>query len=505
MKSKNNYNLYITFLLLSFVASCTKSLEIEPKSVITNESFWKSENDAVGVLNGMYSYFRNMNKMTFQLGECRSEIPTYGIAGTGGYDLFYENTLNPNNLGAVGNYSSGVDWSGYYKIINSANLIIKYVPPIEFSSEERKNRILAEAYAMRAFVYFTMVKTWGDVVVRTEPTEGFSSEITFRERTSKEAVFELIKSDINQSINLFPNNNIPLGRHSWSKPSVNALKADVYLWTGKLLNGGESDFQEVIEACNAITSSNVELLPEFSNIFEYENKGNSELLMVIYFDLNEEIPVYSYFRDLFMFRGLMPAGASEEALELVGTNTGGGHSLWRLSDLVRDKFSREDKRRDGTFFDLYDYKENGDSVLFTTVCLKGTGAINSGGVREYVSDIIIYRYAEVLLMKAEAKNALGMDPSEELNLIRKRAFGDNFEKHQFNNGSKEENDRAILQERLFELVYEGKRWWDLRRFEKIFDLVPSLQDRKGEDYLNLFPVSTNILSLEPLIEQNPGY
>ena len=60
-------------------------------------------------------------------------------------------------------------------------------------------------------------------------------------------------------------------------------------------------------------------------------------------------------------------------------------------------------------------------------------------------------------MKAEAKNALGQDPSEEMNLIRKRAYGDNFDKHIFVNRSKELNDDEILKERLLELVFEGKK------------------------------------------------
>ena len=137
--------------------------------------------------------------------------------------------------------------------------------------------------------------------------------------------------------------------------------------------------------------------------------------MAIYFDLNEAIPVYSYFRDLYMYAGLMPAGATQETRDFIGSNTGGGFPVWQITELVKDQFSPEDKRRNATFYEIYDHQESGDSLLYVTISLKGTGAINSGGVREYVSDIIVYRYAEVLLMKAEAKNALGQDPSTEIN------------------------------------------------------------------------------------------
>ena len=89
--------------------------------------------------------------------------------------------------------------------------------------------------------------------------------------------------------------------------------------------------------------------------------------------------------------------------------------------------------------------------------------------------------------------------------IRKRAYGENFDKHVFVNGSKEYNDEVILKERLLEFAFECKRWWDLLRFDKAFDLVPSLQNKKGKDYLKLFPISDNLMSKEPMVKQNPGY
>ena len=201
----------------------------------------------------------------------------------------------------------------------------------------------------------------------------------------------------------------------------------------------------------------------------------------------------------------MPSGVTQYTRDFIGINTGGGHSVWSPSALIRDQFTKDDSRRDGSFYEIYDYKSPDDSTYFTAAVLKGTGAVNSGGVREYVSDVIIYRYAEVLLMKAEAKNALGQDPSVEINSIRQRAYGDNYNDHIFSSLGKEQNDEVILKERLLELAFEGKRWWDLLRFGKAFEMVPSLQGREGDAYLLLFPIATTTLSLEPLVKQNPGY
>ncbi len=134
-----------------------------------------------------------------------------------------------------------------------------------------------------------------------------------------------------------------------------------------------------------------------------------------------------------------------------------------------------------------------------------SGGVEISGVRNFIDDVPIYRYSDVLLMKAEAKNALGQDPSTEINLVRARAYGANFNNYQFVNGTIAQNDDAILKERLLELTLEGKRWWDLVRFGKAFDLIPSLNSRKGQDHLLLFPISESVLSLEPKVKQNPGY
>src|SRR5699024_1438747 len=128
-----------------------------------------------------------------------------------------------------------------------------------------------------------------------------------------------------------------------------------------------------------------------------------------------------------------------------------------------------------------------------------------GGARLFLDDVILYRYADILLMIAEAKNALGQDPSAEINQVRRRAYGSDYSDHVFVSGSKEANNEAILQERLRELAFEGKRWWDLVRFGKAFELVPSLQDNQGDEYLLLWPIPESTLSHNNKIEQNPGY
>ncbi|RQP10235.1 MAG: RagB/SusD family nutrient uptake outer membrane protein, partial [Parapedobacter sp.] len=101
--------------------------------------------------------------------------------------------------------------------------------------------------------------------------------------------------------------------------------------------------------------------------------------------------------------------------------------------------------------------------------------------------------------------ALNQDPSDAMNRVRARAYGDNFEEHRFVSGSKEDNDVAILDERLLELLYEGKYWWDILRFDRANELIPYFKEHPQHTYKYLWPLSLNILSAEPKVTQNPGY
>ncbi|MDQ6477160.1 RagB/SusD family nutrient uptake outer membrane protein [Dyadobacter sp. LHD-138] len=469
-------------------------LDVSPTSVITTTSFWKTQNDAEGALNGMYVNLRNVSGAIYTLGEQRSEVFEGGVYGSGRNDLF----LNEIS----GDQPNHPDWSGFYTVVNAANLILKYAPAVQFKTDAAKNSILAQAYAMRAYTYFVMTRTWGDLIIRTEPTESSSAEVTIKERVPQAEVFRLIKDDLEKAITLFPDNNLPSGRFKWSKAAANALKADVFLWTGKKLNGGQADFTTALNAISEVEKADVSLLPNFSDLFEYVNKGNKETIMTIrYQDLDGA--ANNQFWLHWIIDSAIPANTDAATKALIQP-VGGGQGLLVLTGLVRNQFTEDDTRKKGSFHEIFTYDQAGKATFYTTLAMKGRGLL-TGGSRLFLSDIVLYRYADILLMKAELKNALGQDPSEDINKVRQRAYKTSYDKHIFVNGTKEANDEAILKERLFELVYEGKRWWDLVRFNKAFDLVPNLKSKKGQDNLLLFPIANTILSLEPKVKQNPGY
>lgn len=484
----------LTVGLLGLGTSCSDPLEVKPTSLITADSYWKTEDDARGALFGMYIRLRSeaVNNL-FVMGETRSETLTSALVGTLGFDQYYQQSLNASG-GLL------IQWQTMYSVINAANLLIKYTPGITFRSEAAKNDILAQAHTTRAFMYYAMTRTWGDLPLRTDPIEGYDPITVQMARSPVADVFKLIKADLDQALKLYSSNAFPPGRSIWSRPSANALKADVYLWTARQMGGGTADYTTALEACNAVQTADVTLLPSFASVFEYANKGNKEVLMASRFVALESV-------DNYHFNGYINSGAIPTSLEpssVAAIGTPGGNSVWSPTALVRNQFVAEDTRRNATFRELFTVDAAGNRRLLIPIIVKGVGTVENN-VRYFASDVIHYRYADVVLMKAEAKNALGQDPSPEINLVRQRAYGPNFAKFAFVNGSQADNDDAILKERLLELAYEGKRWWDLRRFGKVFDLVPALQSKRGQNDLLLFPISVTTLSLEPLVKQNPGW
>lgn len=486
-------------MVVSFV-SCTKDLELDPISQISDQSFWKTEGDVTGALNGMYVRLRSQAVGNlFMWGEARSEMMDRSLGGTADYQLYYLNELNRSNVATIYGMGSST-WQGMYTVIHDANLLLKHVPQITFTVENNQKQALAEAYTMRAFAYFVLTKTWGELPLITVPTEGYNPDVILRERSSVQDVMKLIKSDIDAAQSLYPSNAFKAGRNTWSKAALQALKADVYLWTAKVMAGGDADFRTALDATVEVEKSDVALLDNYASVFDYTTKGNKEILMASHFRDIEAVD--NIYMNMYIENTYMNNTTDQATKDRIGQV--GGFPFWTMSATARNQFTSDDQRKDATFIEIYIPNSSGGTDYYGSVVSKFNGTI-VGGVRRFLDDYVIYRFADVLLMKAEAQNGLGEDPSEAINKVRKRAYGVNYVNHTFVKGTKIFNDEVILKERLLELAVEGKRWWDLVRFDKAFDLVPSLANRKTDRYLLLFPISETTLSIEPKVKQNPGY
>ena len=172
-----------------------------------------------------------------------------------------------------------------------------------------------------------------------------------------------------------------------------------------------------------------------------------------------------------------------------------------------------DDRKDATFIRLYidgngstGYPTYNEPKYFGSIFNKFFGRLD-GSLRVFESNVPIYRYADVILLLAEAKNLLGEDPSAEINQVRARAYGANYDAatQDYVNASKVANTNEILTERYKEFIGEGKRWWDLRRagnnfvFENLRFLNP------GDEYKLLLPITQDMIGRNPLLDQTPGY
>jgi hypothetical protein len=127
------------------------------------------------------------------------------------------------------------------------------------------------------------------------------------------------------------------------------------------------------------------------------------------------------------------------------------------------------------------------------------------GIQLYDNDYPIYRFADVLLLLAEANTKLGQDPSADINLIRQRAFGAAYTPYV--NGTVTANMNAILEENLKEFIGEGKRWWSLRRAgdSYVFANIKPAYLSSTQAYKLVLPITVTMLNSDPLLRQTTGY
>lgn len=207
------------------------------------------------------------------------------------------------------------------------------------------------------------------------------------------------------------------------------------------------------------------LLPNFSSVFTFGNKGNNEIIFAIRFQENEATNNVSQF--VYSDNVFVGAKYSKEGKLMGDTLNLRGNGLLRnryIFPLLGTIYDSNDTRKNTTFLDFYSNASGANGGL---ILRKFLGTINSNNSRIYVDDIPVYRYADVLLMMAEIKNKQGEDPSGEINEIRQRAYGDKYDAaiHGHTNQGFALNELAILLERDKEFVFENKRWFDMVRMQ----------------------------------------
>lgn len=479
----------IIFVCLLSLSGCNELLDNKPYSIITSDNMWSTESEVKAGAVGMYDQFRTtFNDYDFLIYfELRSGFWQVGKSGGAQWDDLFMNTPNASS-------TPSLDWSSMYKLINSANLVLKYAPLTKFSNQDDASNLLADAYFIRAYTYFALVRIFGEVPISILPYESYDDENLFPSRKSVSEVFTLIKSDIENALSNIKDKSVR-DRIKPSEAAINMLKADVYLWTAKRLQGGKPDFQIAQAAADLVLKNpNYSLLGNYQDVFRIEQ--NNEIILSIYFDKLEKNNQYG-------IRFLYQTSQVEAALRNSPIPVGSNAQWLTFNDHYINTYLLKTAGDTRSAINCQNYINGKNKYRWINKYLGEW--INE--TRENTSDTRLYRFAEAILFNAEALN--GIDQTSlaiiELNKIAKRAYGkDNF---YASNMTKDAVDQAILTERLIEFGAEGKSWMDFVRFGKAFTLIPTLVGKENNNAGNilLLPVAISTLSKNPNIKQTPGF
>lgn len=508
MKRNKIYILSGLFLLMLGVFSCTKELdEVVPQDTISKDQALKDPNAARTLYHGVYGLFRTYNSTFYQLGEMRSDIWVDGLfteSVDGTLQNLYRHNISTLNVPFT-------NWGGFYNLIYNLNNVIKILPQTPLPADER-NRYTAEVYGLRAYVYYTMLRTWGDVPLNTEPIESITNTAeTYKRRTSSDTIMAQVKSDIEQSLQLFGSTNSLSSnkRVYWSRVASLILKGDVFIWSGTHMNGGNADLttaKNALQEVKNLQGSSLDLQANYADIFDPTKKvGNKEIVFAVNYEIQQaQNTIFGSFSvNSIQAATLSFTQTATPTVSTVYPYVNGANRVGMSQALINKLTATpEDKRISNTFKVMY---SNAAPFAARGILLTKYLGTTSGTTQIYNTDYPIYRYADVLLLLAEAKAKLGEDPSAEINAIRQRAYGASYTPYV--NAGVTANMNAILEEYLREFIGEGKRWWALRRAGDayVYATISPTYFSASSTAKFLLPLSVSMLTNDPLLTQTKGY
>lgn len=534
-------NKFLTYIMVGAALAFTgcDSLDISPESSITDNNYWKNDAQFSAFCVGLHAQFRIRNYNYFLLGEPRADYykgeTSFG-SSTQGNERLWQNNLNAVNPG-MSNFGE------FYSIINQLNLMISKSEQNTSLPESTRNFYLGQAYGMRAYLYFHLLRSWGNVIIWTDYTEGSSLDLKHLNKSASPAadVMQQIIDDITASETAFGNDysfRNGTQRYYWSKGATMMLKGEAYMWRGKHFGGGNADYTTAKNALMAIQASGkFKLLDNYANVFAYNNKNNEEIIFAIRYSREDS---YVMWGGTTYTNNMLP-----QQNILFGYYDENGTPISKLGDKVKVNgvaryaidpnfynkgFQDADTRKRATLQAAYEKdEETGELTYCYAYPCKFLGVLLDGADnRSMYDDYPIYRYADCLLLLAQAKAFLGEDPAAEINAVRERAYGkEYFAAHYATLAYPNDNDaelyagnamqkpdnagamEAVLKERMREFMIEGKRWYDLRLAGDEYVLAHSTASASRL----LWPIDENTLTNnkadeatgQPGLVQTPGY
>ncbi|GAB3736962.1 RagB/SusD family nutrient uptake outer membrane protein [Spirosoma lituiforme] len=450
-------------------SSCEDKLFQEPQTSKVLNNFLRNETESEEYVNAVYANLQNSGLYGLYLiafSEIQSdntydEVPANDDGNYGQLDQF---STIPNNaiVTAV--------WTQSYQAIQKANTVLNRIGSITYATDATKQARIGEMKFIRALLYFNLVRLYGDVPLVTQETTDPNAYFG-QGRTASTQVYDQMKKDLSEAISVLPATTSQPGRVI--KTAAQGLLAKVHL-TLKSYTEAQTLLQAVV------SSGQHTLMTNPADVFSLSNENNKEIIFAVQFASG----VNGNTEGSTMFQQYAPSGTVSGAK---------GHNLPTKS--LYALYSSADKRK-GTYLTATSAGTPWSKKLTQP------SVITDGG-----SDVVVLRYADILLMLAEVQNELGNPggAAATLNLIRTRAG-------LANTTATAQSDlrTAIDLERRFELVGEGHRWFDLLRSGNAVSVMNdwfnanNIQIRITANNL-LMPVPQGQVNTDPSIKQNPGY
>ena len=496
-------------------SGCSNFLDEAAPSNLTPESFYTIPDHAEAAIAAVYADTRFVGggaeifSSNWQLLEAPTGTSTTETAQNSDLNNLYSLTYDGNTLHII-NW-----WNGVYRVISQANLVLEKVPSITPMNEAQKKRILGEARFLRAWAYFYAVRLWGDVPIVTKP-QTVTSEDFNPPRSSQEAVYKLIVEDLQAA---------EAAGFAWmdvsgriSQAAVKSQLARVYLtMAGQPLNKGAGHYklaadksEEVITYANS-NPGMINLFPTYFDVHRENLKNRTEHIFMLQYNVlvagNPMGNMLPNFKPV-TFAG--PGGTGSTV------PTSAFYNSYETGDLRA-------KNQEGYFYTSYFTNGSGAPFqlgapyIFKHFNMTSAGSSGVPGTRNNNLNVPLIRYAEVLLMYAEAQNEAGgpnMAAYDAFKRIRDRA---KLVTPAFGTYNQSTFREAVWRERWYELCYEGITWFDMVRLRRVFN-----EGTKGFDnfvgHINrstnqalqtkhlLFPLGIQEMNNNPNLKpQNPGY
>lgn len=476
---------YLLPILAIGLLACEKQLDLVPVTNLTDATYFKTADDAKAALGACYASLGPIEQ-SVDMTTTDDAIPF--LTGAADRPLLWRYNIVPTNT-LIGMFAPA------YTGINRSNIVISRLAGISMD-ENLKKRYIAEAKCLRALHYFNLVRLYGDVPVITTETTSLDGLAVKRDPVDK--VYELIESDLKEAESVLPKSYAASESGRMTQGAAKGMLAKVYLTRAGVTPNSPYWAQAAAKAKEVIDLGVYDLFANFADAFALTARGGKENII--------EVQYLTDVKGHNLGRGFGVRSAP--------IYPAGGSGIARPTASLFNAYTSADQRKPITFLTSYVY--NGVTTTLSITDPDPTKAVSIQKLWDKTAktnggegtSVPILRYADVLLMYAEALNEANNGPTAEaytaVNKVRTRAG-----LTPLSGLSYQQFKEAVWLERRLELVFEGHRRFDLVRTGRLIDAVKSEnsfnRNATIQPYHVLLPIPQTDRDANPNLTQNPGY